>query len=122
MEISLFKSEHDLQVALINYCDTMKLIYPDWGLIFAIPNGGFRNIIEASRLKKEGVRAGIPDLFLAVPNCGFSGLFLELKNGKKGKISKSQDYWLKTLSNKGYQIVIAYSLDEAIKAISDYLN
>lgn len=33
-------------------------------LIYATPNGGFRNKAEAGRLKLEGVTAGIPDLFV----------------------------------------------------------
>jgi hypothetical protein len=48
-------------------------------LLFAIPNGGQRNIIVASKLKAEGVRAGVPDLFLAFPKKDAAGLFIEMK-------------------------------------------
>ena len=32
-----------------------------------IPNGGSRNVIEAAKFKKMGVKAGVPDLQLLVP-------------------------------------------------------
>ena len=48
--------EHQVQVAICNYLDLRKVCY------FAIPNGGKRNIITASKLKAEGVKKGVPDL------------------------------------------------------------
>ena len=39
-------------------------------LLYAVPNGGYRNAREAARFKAEGVRSGVPDLCLAVSNGG----------------------------------------------------
>ena len=44
-------TEHEIQVNCVNY---FRLRYPK-GLIYAIPNGGHRNVIVASKLKAEGV-------------------------------------------------------------------
>ena len=41
--------------------------HPQLALIFAIPNGGKRHIGTARKLKAEGVRSGVPDIFLACP-------------------------------------------------------
>lgn len=38
--------------------------YPELALLYHIPNGGSRRKSEAGRFKAEGVKAGVPDLFL----------------------------------------------------------
>lgn len=37
------------------------------GLLFSVPNGGTRNIIEATKLKATGLTPGIPDMILVWP-------------------------------------------------------
>ena len=56
--------------------------------IFAIPNGGSRNIAEAANLKRMGVTAGVPDICCAIPQTvGYGthlihhGLWMEAKCG-----------------------------------------
>ena len=49
-----------------------------WPLLFAIPDGGRRDAVTGAHLKAEGVRAGGPDMFLAVPRQNAPGLFPEL--------------------------------------------
>ncbi len=116
-----FKNEDDLQKAIIDYCNLFSKINPEFDCIFAIPNGGFRNIITATRLKRTGVKAGVPDLFLAIPKKGYHGLFIELKNGSKGKLSLNQKEWIKRLNKNGYKAVCCYSFDESIELINNYL-
>lgn len=98
--------------------------------LFAIPNGGTRRKInkglslEAVRLKKEGVSAGVPDLMLAIPSNGYHGLFIEMKRKIKSlsKVSNEQKEWHERLSSQGYKVVVAFGADAAIKAICEYLN
>ena len=40
--------------------------YPELKLLHAIGNGGKRNLIEAVRMKKEGVLSGVSDIMLPV--------------------------------------------------------
>lgn len=91
------------------------------GLLFAIPNGGARDVITGSILKAEGVRAGVPDLFLAKPKRLQSGLFIEMKS-KGGKVSPQQIEYIKNLSDSGYEVRTCYSSQEAIKVIGQYLG
>nr|WP_294508356.1 hypothetical protein [uncultured Bilophila sp.] len=58
-----------------------------------IPNGGARNAITGSRMKAEGVTAGVPDILLAVPRQGCHGLWIELKRRKGGRVRKSVPSW-----------------------------
>lgn len=56
--------------------------------VFAVPNGGSRNIIEAANLKAQGVMAGVSDLILLLPHKVY---FIELKNPNgKGRQSPAQ--------------------------------
>ena len=75
------QTEHEIQVACVNY---FRLRYPK-GLIYAIPNGGQRNVIVASKLKAEGVLSGVPDLHIPIAKKGFHGLYIELKEWQKRK-------------------------------------
>jgi hypothetical protein len=90
-------------------------------LIFAIPNGGSRNIIEASNLKKQGVVAGVPDLFLAIPNKDYHGLFIEMKRETKSKVSDNQKEVIALLKSQGYAVEICYGFQEAVDCFNNYL-
>lgn len=90
-------------------------------LMWATPNGGFRHMAEARRLKAEGVRAGVPDVFLAIPAQGYHGLFLELKD-PKGRVSPDQKGMLETLRASGYACCVCFGWDEAQEAIEGYLG
>lgn len=111
-------SEHDLQVACVQW---FRYQYPHLkDLLFAIPNGGHRDIRTATRLKAEGVVPGVPDLFLAVPNPNartwVNGLFIELKVGKN-KPTPSQMHIIRKLKEQGYDCAVCYSLDDFMDAI-----
>ncbi len=111
--------ESKIQQVIISWCELNKQKYKDIEFIHHSPNGGFRNIREASRFKKEGVRAGFPDLFLAVPQKGFNGLFVEVKTSK-GKLSPNQKLWKEKSINNGYAFYIVRSLEDFINVIKDY--
>ena len=71
--------EHREQVALFKALKLQERTNPLFANVFAIPNGGHRHIKVAAKLKAEGVKAGIPDIFVAVPNSYSAGLFIEMK-------------------------------------------
>lgn len=109
-------SEHDQQVAVVGYCDAKG--YP----VFAIPNGGMRHKRTAAMLKAEGVRAGVPDLFLPIPKGGYCGLFVEMKDIGGRKPRRSQMEWLDLLNAQGYAAYWAKGADEAIRLIERYMQ
>ena len=94
-------------------------------LLFAIPNGGARNPITGAILKAEGVRAGVPDLFLAVPNTTrggrYHGLFIEMKTWAN-KPTLAQVEVMARLRAEGYDCRVAHSFDQATTAITGYLH
>lgn len=110
--------ESNLQQSCVKW---FKLQYPKLSKrLWSTPNGGFRNVWEAARLKREGTIPGVPDLFLAVLKMGYGGLFIEMKS-EKGKLSDSQKEFFKEMCYD-YRCVVVKSLDEFIKEIKDYLN
>jgi hypothetical protein len=114
--------EHDLQANVIQW---WSLAHRQWGiderLLWACPNGGHRHVSVARKLKAEGVRPGIPDLTLAVARHGFHGLFIEMK-ARGGRVSPDQVAMADLLRRQGYNVIVAWSDAEAIKAIEGYLN
>lgn len=109
--------EHDLQCSCIKW---FRLQYPKL-LIFAIPNGGERNIRTAQRLKMEGVVSGVADLCVLFPNSEYHGLFIEMKYGKN-KQSATQVDFQKYAENAGYKYELCYSLDDFIAKVDAYLQ
>ncbi len=113
-------SEHDIQKLFCNYMDLKKIVY------FAIPNGIFLKDKKSSyaimnKMKAEGFKNGVPDLFIAHATKLYNGLFIEMKT-KTGKVSKVQKEWIDKLNKQGYKAVVCNSLDNAIKETDNYLK
>ena len=86
-----------------------------------IPNGGKRSAIEGKHLKEMGVKAGVPDLCLPVPNAKYHGLYIEMKVGKN-TTSDSQEWWIEHLRKQGYKVAICYGWEEAAAELTGYLS
>lgn len=109
--------ESKLQIACVTW---FRLQYPNH-VLFAVPNGGFRNGKEAKILKAEGVLAGVPDLFLMFPNHGYMGMFIEMKYGK-GKQSPDQVVFQENAERMGYKYILINSLEDFTKIINSYIS
>lgn len=114
------KSEWGQQTALFAWAALNAERWPALKLLYAIPNGGFRNKIEASRLKISGTRAGVPDVHLAYPEGPYVGLWIELKI-KGNKTSPEQDKWIARLRDAGHCVKVCYGFYEARDAVLGYL-
>jgi len=102
-------------------------------VIFAIPNGGSRNPIEAAKLKRTGTLAGVADLFVMkskeYPDSKYPeryihiwhGLFIELKVGKN-TLSESQADFSALSQAAGYRYTICRSIDEFMNVVNEYLK
>jgi hypothetical protein len=114
-------SEHDEQCAVIQWAKIFESRYPELALLFAIPNGGKRNVVTAMKLRDEGVKPGVPDLFLPVARHGWHGMFIEMKFGRN-KTTPEQFAVHRALIEQGYGVWVCYSADGAIEAIRAYLE
>ena len=113
--------EHRSQAALFKWAKYASARHPGLKLMFAIPNSGARDAVTGAMLKAEGVKPGVPDIFLPLPVGDFHGLFIELKTAK-GRPSPEQREWLMRLRHRGYAAVLCRGLDEAIETISRYVG
>jgi rhodanese-related sulfurtransferase len=112
--------EHLEQCALIRWCALNEGRFPELRWIYAIPNGGQRNIAVAAKLKKEGVKAGVPDLCLPVARGGYHALYIELKAGKN-KPTASQLEWQGGLNGLGNMVVTCWGWEPASHVIERYM-
>ena len=116
-------TEHKEQVALMQW---WRLQCKRYGvaehLLFAIPNGGARNVVTGAILKAEGVRPGVPDLFLAVSRGPFYGMFIEMKRVHNGRLFESQRLFSIDLTRQGYENHVCYGWIQAKECIEEYMQ
>lgn len=114
--------EADEQKLLFEWAAWQSNAHPELRLMFHIPNGGSRNPIEGKHLKEQGVKAGVPDLFLPVARHGAHGLFIEMKRSKGGVLSSFQTEYIEALMREGYKVCVCHGFEEAKRTIEGYLN
>lgn len=102
--------------------DMAALKWPELSMLYAIPNGGSRNKIEAAHLKQQGTKSGVPDICLPVARGGYHGLYIELKRVKGGNASGNQKCWIDDLRRQGYRAEICKGFQKAADLIEEYMN
>lgn len=119
------KDEHKPQTESQIQKDCVKWFrnrYSDIGtLLFAIGNGGARNVWTAKIMKDEGVTAGVSDLILLLPRHGYASLCMECKK-PDGKQSQSQKEWEKLVTRYKNKYVIFRSLPEFQRICMEYIE
>ena len=115
------KQEAREQAAVFDWARWQYHKYPELQSMYHIPNGGSRNAIEAANLKRQGVKAGVSDICLAVPRGGYGACYIEMKS-KKGRTINSQKKWFEICDMVGNYHCICRSANEAIEIIKKYLN
>lgn len=95
--------EHRLQCDCVSW---FCLQYPAWrGLLFAVPNGGRRDV---------------SDLLLLYPSGKYHALCVEMKT-PKGRQSEVQKAWQRAVERAGYKYALCRSLADFITTIEKYL-
>lgn len=102
--------------------------------LHAIHNQGHGDAIRGAKAKAEGVRKGIPDIFLPmakyIGTMVYHGLYIELKKPSMkpvkqtsaGGLSAEQIEFREYAQSNGYCWKVAYGWQEAAKIIQDYLS
>ena len=96
--------------------------HPELELLYKIPNEGKRTRANASRMKAEGLKSGVPDICLPVARGGHHGLYIELKRVKNSRVTQDQLGWIEALIAQGYVAAVCRGCDEAIRVIERYLS
>ena len=120
-------SEHSHQMAFFAWCQQQSATYPKLKFAFAIPNGGARDKRTASNLKAEGVKKGVPDVFIPITAHGCHGLWIEFKRPgtetqSEGRLSTEQKEFREFALLENYGHFIAYSYSQAVDCVVRYLS
>ena len=112
-----YPSEHQEQKAFVNW---FRATYEGF-LIYSIPNGGTRNLLEAKFLKDEGMLKGAFDLIVLTDKCP---IFIEFKRVKEAnpKISKEQKEFKKFLDDNNYKNFFAFGFLDAMEKIKEVID
>lgn len=108
-----FPSESDEQIGFLNWFEAQFRGV----MIFHIPNGGHRAMSVAKKMMEEGVKAGVPDLF--VPEWR---LWIEMKRQSGGRLSQDQRDWIEYLEGVGYAVIVGYGATDASRKVLEWLS
>lgn len=110
-------SEHALQVQCVKW---FRIRFPG-ALIYAIPNGGYRTKTTAGLMRAEGQTAGILDLHIPIARHGYHSMYVEMKNGKSGRLSDLQKQMIVKLESYGNKVAVCHTFEDFVKEIESYL-
>ena len=110
------------QEALFSWAAYRTGLMPELQYMYHVPNGGKRDKATAAVLKRQGVKAGVPDIMLPAARAGYHGLYIELKRQRGGRTSDHQSEWLDALSAQGYKAALCYGWEQAAGTIIEYLT
>lgn len=115
-------TEQQEQIALIKWTQqpSIRGTFPELIFLFHVPNER-PDKIQASNLKRMGVKAGVPDLCLPVPAGQYHGLFIEMKKAG-GRASDDQLWWLEHLKANGYATAVCYGWQQAAEVLTWFLG
>jgi len=106
--------EEDIQSSCVTW---FRLSYPQY-VIFACPNGGSRNRLEAINMKRSGVLAGVSDLIIIAER---AVLFVEMKT-KTGRQRESQKAFQSNIERLGFEYKICRSLSSFQLTVEKWLK
>lgn len=108
-------------IAFFDYCRAMSHVHRGYSLAFHIPNESKSSIQRRMSMKRAGVKKGIPDICIPIPNDKFASLYIEMKI-KPNKPSPEQMQVIRELNQAGNYACLCWSADEAIEMLTKYLN
>ena len=113
--------EEQEQIIVFSWIYLHEERYPKLKRVYHCPNGGARDAKTGAKLKRMGVRRGVPDILCHEKSGAYNGLAIEMKAGSN-KLTDEQKEWMQAFIALGYYADICYSADEAIDVIKQYLK
>lgn len=110
----------------------MQVKYPELEDMFAVPNGARKSKAMAARFKREGLKAGVPDIILPHARHGYNALYIELKRKRMAgtrvellagtRPSREQVRWHDRLRDANNRVLTCYGWEQARAEIEWYLG
>lgn len=118
----MLKGEHGIQSRIVDWSIAFAVSDPRLNHLIAIPNGAMSgDFMRVNYFKREGLKPGVPDLFLAIIAPPYGGLFLETKTAR-GKQSPQQKLWQKRLIDAGYRYELYRDFETGVDIVLNYLG
>lgn len=103
--------EHAMQSTVFERCKMIAALYPEYWLVFPVPN----DMVRPDQRMTAGLKAGVPDIFWPIARGGYHGMFIELKVGRN-PLSAEQRQWIDRLEPEGFYCVVIRNDPEAVIA------
>lgn len=110
------------QERLFIWADLHKWKWPELENLYHIPNEGKRSKRTGARLKRQGLKSGVPDLCLPVARCGCHALYIEMKRMKDGRPTKDQLDWINRLTQQGNMALVCQGWEQAAEVMEAYME
>jgi len=107
--------EDNLQMQVAKYLDIKSLLWCH------VANERKTTQRAGARLKKKGVKSGVPDCLIFNTNSIYNGLAIELKI-KPNKTSDKQKEWLESLKKQEWLTCVCYCIDDVISVVDNYMK
>lgn len=117
--------EDDFQKSLAQMLDNSRVLW------FHVANERSLNSVRDKRggsfsplgnkLKAMGVKKGAPDVVILKPSGPYSGMLIELKANKTGKMSEEQRDFFLASTAAGYFHLVSWSMDEVLYYYKMYM-
>lgn len=114
-DIVRFKSESQFQAAVVSWFDA--LILEDPVFLFHCPNGAKRDRVTAAILQSMGVRPGVADLGIMLPESRIAWLELKIGDGKPSQVQKD---FAKVCKRLAHPYAVARTFDEVVAALASF--
>ena len=103
--------------------------YPQLKWMHASLNGAYlhgnklQRAIQWARLKAQGAKPGVLDVFLPMVKPPYHGLYIEMKRSDgKGSLTTDQKKFKAYAELQGYKVVVCEGTRAAIQAVKEYAN
>lgn len=122
IDASAIPSETVEQERLFIWANLNTWKWPELESMYHITNEGKRSRITGARLKRMGLKKGVPDICLPAARCGCHALYIELKRIKDGRPTKDQLEWIDRLTRQGNMALVCSGWEQAADVIEKYLQ
>ena len=112
-------TEEDLHISIAEWIALKANQDPRYLGFWHTPNGGLRSKATAAKLKRMGVKPGVPDWVNPCKSNGFNGLAVELKKPGKNP-TKDQGDWLIRLRSYGWRCAVCSDYDAFVRNTEEY--
>lgn len=118
---SLVPTEYEECLTFTQWCQYHPIVSK---FLIKHVNEGKRSALGGIYLNHIGMRKGLPDYQIPLPNEKYVGLWIEMKlpKRKNSKMPEDQIWWINHLLAVGHYATFAYGAEEAIKITQDYFD